>query len=389
MREARMDEFRKLCQKPVRTHCAKRISPSMRKGRGMGFWLRVAVCLFRDKDRKMSRQHISSLDGLRGIAAGTVVVSHLSNLTGTLAPLGYGAGQVGVMLFFALSGFLMTHHHAHEDFSVPTVRNYAVRRIARIVPLYAFAVAASFAWFLCTGQQIAGYNTNSGNIISHATFIRGDGILWTIPVEVQFYVVFLLIWAVSKRKIIVCLLTLLALTPTIMGPAEALPTLVRCLPFFFFGVSARLLIAPPSKMLANIVFLISSILYVVTLPQMRPLYGMTAPMLFDNWGDPMFMGILFCLVWSARTSLLAEKLLGNSISGWIGKISFSLYLFHYPVIAVVAASDLPTFVIWIGAISCSVALASASYLAIERRLQKWITSHLCNSPSLPDVVRET
>jgi peptidoglycan/LPS O-acetylase OafA/YrhL len=47
--------------------------------------------------------HYKALDGLRGLAAYTVVISHFSNQTQIFGGLfGSGAGQVGVMLFFAL-----------------------------------------------------------------------------------------------------------------------------------------------------------------------------------------------------------------------------------------------------------------------------------------------
>lgn len=58
--------------------------------------------------RNQTAVYRPELDGLRGLAAYIVLVSHASNMTGLWGTLlGNGAGQFGVMLFFVLSGFLM------------------------------------------------------------------------------------------------------------------------------------------------------------------------------------------------------------------------------------------------------------------------------------------
>jgi len=80
---------------------------------------------------------IPSLDGLRGLAAYIVVVSHVSNATGLWDKnFGNGAGQIGVMIFFVLSGFLMGHLYIGREWSLDAVKRFCVSRVARVFPLY-------------------------------------------------------------------------------------------------------------------------------------------------------------------------------------------------------------------------------------------------------------
>ena len=88
---------------------------------------------------------IRKLNTLRGIAALVVVVSHYSNDTNLLkGMLGHNAGQIGAMLFFILSGFLMSYLYMERDFSRREIQKYAVARVARVVPLFLVVVLSSY-----------------------------------------------------------------------------------------------------------------------------------------------------------------------------------------------------------------------------------------------------
>ena len=88
---------------------------------------------------------IRRLNTLRGIAALIVVISHFSNTSGLWGKvLGQGAGQFGVMLFFLLSGFLMSHLYWEREPTSRTQLFYAVSRVARVIPLYLVVVFFSF-----------------------------------------------------------------------------------------------------------------------------------------------------------------------------------------------------------------------------------------------------
>jgi peptidoglycan/LPS O-acetylase OafA/YrhL len=74
---------------------------------------------------------IRKLNMLRGIAALIVVVSHYSNSTNILhGILGHGAGQIGVMIFFILSGFLMSYLYMDTAFNRNEIATFMIARIA-------------------------------------------------------------------------------------------------------------------------------------------------------------------------------------------------------------------------------------------------------------------
>ena len=65
---------------------------------------------------------IRKLNTLRGLAALIVVVSHYSNATLIMGGLlGFGGGQFGVMIFFVLSGFLMSYLYLGREFTASSV----------------------------------------------------------------------------------------------------------------------------------------------------------------------------------------------------------------------------------------------------------------------------
>jgi peptidoglycan/LPS O-acetylase OafA/YrhL len=99
-------------------------------------------------EREASPHSFPALDAVRGAAAAAVVLTHVAFATGTTSEGAFGAVlarlDYGVALFFLLSGFLLTRPWlaaaAGTGKSV-SVRVYAVRRIARIIPLYWLVLA--------------------------------------------------------------------------------------------------------------------------------------------------------------------------------------------------------------------------------------------------------
>ena len=138
-----------------------------------------------------------SLTVVRALAALAVFISHAAN--DGLAPpiLGFGLGQLGVMLFFALSGFLMTAIYIDRPYSRQSVADFARARAGRVVPLFWAVALLSIPLSFLPGDLWHYQLTEPLVVLGALSFIQAPYELWSIPVEVQYYVLFVLIWLVS------------------------------------------------------------------------------------------------------------------------------------------------------------------------------------------------
>ena len=148
---------------------------------------------------------ITSLDGLRGVAVLFVFLSHTSGRDQYLSSSlnFHGIGIIGVYLFFVLSGFLLTYSLLNKnEFSV---KSYYLRRFLRISPLYYSVVICVFLYQLISGSISTKYlhiKDGLSGFIQHIFFYQGDGLFWTIPTEIQFYIVLpLIVMILCKYKL--------------------------------------------------------------------------------------------------------------------------------------------------------------------------------------------
>ncbi|WP_448683783.1 acyltransferase family protein [Pseudomonas nicosulfuronedens] len=140
-------------------------------------------------------RRIKGLDGLRGLAVLMVFIEHRMIYS-------HGFGNVGVRVFFVLSGFLIVgilHSERHLiEMRCRSLRSAILcfweRRVRRIFPIYYVVIAVFFIWF-----SRAGYSYVESGVYWHATFttniwtgvIRKDwseaSHFWTLATEEQFY----------------------------------------------------------------------------------------------------------------------------------------------------------------------------------------------------------
>ncbi len=157
----------------------------------------------------------ASLDGVRALAALTVLVFHVAFATGvvasnpTLGPLARGMGNLGVSVFFVLSGFLLYRPYvtAHFCDTQPrSLRRYVRHRVLRIFPAYWLAVVGAIVML---GLAVP---ATVGNIFGIVTltdmyFPRSYlsstpvPVAWTLTAELAFYLLLPIVAIVISRGI--------------------------------------------------------------------------------------------------------------------------------------------------------------------------------------------
>lgn len=145
----------------------------------------------------MTQSRIDAITGLRGFAALLVLYAHLAERC-WLIPNPHFLGEAGVAIFFSLSGFLLSYLYLEQRFSRHNVASYLTARVARIAPAYLFVVLASFAIYRLVDPAFV-YAISSENLVRHLLFSGNVSIFWSIAPEVQFYALFILLWAVRDR----------------------------------------------------------------------------------------------------------------------------------------------------------------------------------------------
>ena len=151
------------------------------------------------KTGAISRSHYETLDGMRFLAAGFVVVAHTIGIGRTSISLvdqaiGF-AGHFGLAAFFFLSGFLLFEPFVSwtiDDVSFPSYWWYFRRRILRIAPLYWVALTVYILYVPSvtisetTGGKVQTYLF--GHIYSFGRVFDGIFSAWTLGIELGFYI---------------------------------------------------------------------------------------------------------------------------------------------------------------------------------------------------------
>ncbi len=105
----------------------------------------------------MQKKDFPALTGIRFIAVTFVFLSHYANqLIQSPNHFGYiflRQLNVGVTLFFVLSGFLITHRYYEISYAAKTFQFYITKRIARIFPLYLLLLCIQFSLLFFHGKK--------------------------------------------------------------------------------------------------------------------------------------------------------------------------------------------------------------------------------------------
>lgn len=162
------------------------------------------------------KDRLGVLDGLRGIAVLLVLWYHVWEISWLPAPWYQyfqfipETGFIGVHLFFFLSGFVITYPFLRaldRGQPLPAWGHFAWRRFVKIVPSYVLSIAVAYAIGYAALQR--GNAAPWQELVTHLLFIHTwwastygsiNGVLWTLAVEVEFYVLFPLVWWCFRRQ---------------------------------------------------------------------------------------------------------------------------------------------------------------------------------------------
>jgi peptidoglycan/LPS O-acetylase OafA/YrhL len=300
------------------------------------------------------REHVPALDGLRGVAILLVLFTHARvppsrDVPSALLQFAQSAGWIGVDLFFVLSGYLISGILLDLEGNWRALPAFYVRRALRIWPLYFLTVAIglvvlprldTFASISATGREWEWL------LFVQNLDLRPNppqmGILWSLAVEEQMYLVLpALILFLPRRLLVWSLIGMVLLAPAwriaalwlgasadanyILTPARADP----------FAVGALLALVARSG-------------GVMRLGRWPQLIAATCGMVFVGLGAWLYDFHPFQLPMEtfglSMTALLFGSLLAMVLRSarlgafftWgplrrFGRYSYAIYLFHYPV----------------------------------------------------------
>lgn len=366
---------------------------------------------------------IPGLDGLRAIAFLIIFGFHTDYL-----PFGW----LGVQLFFVISGYLITGILLRMKETLPTREyflKFYVRRFLRIFPLYYFYLLLVFAvstWLLTISYKpkvmkvvldqiwyafLYVYNFfsaykgyNSSPFLDH---------LWSLSVEEQFYIFWpLLIFFINEKHF-----KKLVLAGIVAGPIFRLaifliyqsgffesfsypaPLPIYTLPFsyvdaFAFGAYiTRFSIPNARKQLAYLsvgVPLIGFITQFAANGKFEPFltlgYRDSMPDAYQYiWGYTLLNYLFVVLIYCVIHEKMFVRFLGWPPLQYLGKISYGLYIYHFPLVyffpvnwfvgqireAGISSEELISLLLLISSFAGTVAIASLSYYVLEKPFLMW------------------
>lgn len=336
--------------------------------------------------------HFKALDGLRGVAVMMVLLSHASNADVFFHPfLNFGQiGKIGVYLFFVLSAYLLDRQIAialrSNKSSVGYWINYCLRRFLRIFPLFGIALLVHFT---LTSIGVETVIESVEEILLHLALVRGEDIFWSIPVEFKYYVISPFLMYLCHRLLKWNLPMVFGLFAVLIASSMALrlwvelplTSTVKFFPVFLVGTAISIFelikddfVAKQTKSaLMDVLGYGAALIIIITIPYYFELiFGLKfnfqttalSPVYALLWG--------VLLVGAKYGSGLLSKVFELNVLRFLGTISFSMYLFHMPVLILVTEhwKWLPEWSKVYTFFGLTILISSFNFIAIERPLSK-------------------
>ena len=346
-------------------------------------------------NRELTR--IPGADGLRAIACLLVVWHHTTqrfnpeNAAGWIQNIHFFGmrGEVGVSLFFVLSGCLLSLPFWNSFVNgekFPSLRFYTINRAARIIPAFWInLIFCTLIAFWIFDQNINWWRLISGlffiNSYHYSSFFPAElnGPLWSIGLEVSCYLLLpIVLFAIIKTTkklylafagLVTWILALQLLNPWIIdkfmtgedskgwqygltgGAKQWLPywNIDSFFSQFLCGSLAALTIAALTArgIKKSIAFDLSTLLF--TIAAIWLVADRLAPGAPDSFTKqpyiaPFYAILMAAVLVSAAMSTRIYKILDNKLFRWIAKLSFSIYLWHMFLIVIIERKVLDNYV---------------------------------------------
>lgn len=339
----------------------------------------------------MNFSYRADIDGLRAIAVLLVIFNHVGLSF-------FSGGYIGVDVFFVISGYLITIILTHDIQSKRfSIARFYKKRVVRLAPAYftVLSVVSIIAWQVMLPGELTEYfdsvmyatllmaNIYMRNEVGDYFSQDAEGIpllhLWSLGVEEQFYIFWPLLlllfagkvsrkymWAVVTAFIVALLLyaqhklTQNAAKAYYSMPVRAFELLIGAL----IGFLPQLKL--PKKLLQSLIWGSLVVLFA------------TAVYFDKQTPFPGAMALIPCLataliIYLGQSSPSSNILLSNRFSTWVGRISYPLYLWHWPIIVLFGIYMRPLNVEnQVVIVLLSILLAFLTYQLIEKPSKRFV-----------------
>jgi peptidoglycan/LPS O-acetylase OafA/YrhL len=308
----------------------------------------------------LTAARVPGLDGIRGLAALYVVVHHCWLLSFPGYPANTGPGWLGwlihgrfaVVVFITLSGFSLALAPARNAWQLGGTLRYARRRARRILPAYWAALAVSALIAALVPSLPLSTPPTWTSIIVYGLLLQDavtapapNGAFWSIAVEAGLYLAFPLIVLARRRAgapatLAVVTLPVVAaglLCPGLSSTTRATGYTLELAPLFTLGVLTAGIVSAGDR-IRGLPWLTLSTVAGVPVLTLTAVQGSSWTVAHYYWLD-LAVGPAIALFLAAVATAGPVRLLSCRPLRALGGCSYSLYLIHMPIVALLSAGS--------------------------------------------------
>lgn len=305
-------------------------------------------------------RRVAGLDGLRGLAALYVVLHHCWLLSFPGYPANTGPewlgwllhGRFAVVFFIALSGFSLAIAPARDGWRLRGNLRFARRRAWRVLPAYWAALVFSLLIAGAVTPLPLSAPPSARSLVVYGLLMQDivvapapNGAFWSIAVEAGLYLAFPLLLLVRRRAgaastlaaVTVPVVAIGLLNPDLSSPAKATGFTLELAPLFTLGLVAAGIVGAGDRV-RRWPWHWFAVLAAAPVVLVTVLQGSVWTVDHYYWIDLAIgpaIALLLAAVATRRSASLGWLLATPAVRG-LGRVSYSLYLIHLPIAAVIS-----------------------------------------------------